>query len=144
MSRMFTLKRSGCLALLVMVIGLAAAPPADAAVEAAAQCFQMSPFTVTVKIVRIASEDIPGMQALFVRWRVGSYQMLGTGVRTASVIPGSKDITVSFVRRETGEEFRMTALYNPLTSSGPWTLYGASGQTGTGTLTKVSCDSVED
>jgi hypothetical protein len=126
----------------VVVIGLAVAPRANAA-EAAEQCFQMTPYLATLRIMRITSDYSPGMQALFAKWRLGSFQMLGTGVRAASVTPAMKDIVISFMTREAGDQYRLTALFDPTTSSGSWSLYSVVAQAGHGTLTKIACDSVE-
>jgi hypothetical protein len=94
-----------------------------------------------VRIVRISSDYAPGVQALFAKFSYGdSFQMLGTGVRMNSAVAApQKDIIVSFVERESGNEYRLTALYDAATASGPWTLYGADGALFDGTLTKFDC-----
>src|SRR4030095_12096057 len=87
-----------------------------------------------------SSDYDPAVQALFARLVAGTTQILGTGVRTNSATAApQKDIILSFVERSSGAEYRLTALYNPATHSGPWTLYGAYGEEGSGTLTKFDC-----
>jgi hypothetical protein len=121
---------------------LAAAPPARADVEMASQCFYLSPYTYTMRVVRIASDQTPGVQALFVRFRTGSgFQMLGTGVRANSLTPPMKDMVVSFTDNG-GYSYRWTASLDPTTSTGPWTFYDGNGGSAflSGTLLKVPCD----
>jgi hypothetical protein len=143
MSRTTTLKRFGQLTLVALVMVLAAGPPARAGTEMASQCFYMSPYTFSIRIVRIASDQTPGMQAVFVQFRIAnSFQMLGTGIRSNSLTPPQKDILVSFVDPG-GRAYRLTALFDPATGSGPWTFYDNDGSAFyTGTLLKVPCDTV--
>ena len=144
MSGIRTSTRFGWVTLIGMAIGLAWAPAATAGTEVAPQCLQLSPYAATMRIVRITSDYAPGIQALFVRYRIGTFQMLGTGVRTNSAVAApQKDIVVSFVERASGDEYRLTALFDPATASGPWTLFSVNGAIGNGTLTKLDCDQPE-
>ena len=80
------------LSALTLIVGLVAAPDANASTEPPHQCFQLDPYGDTLRMVRIASDYAPGMQGLFVRWRFNAdYQLLGSGVRTDSLtVPGSE------------------------------------------------------
>ena len=141
MSRRTTVKRFGPLTLVALGMMLAAAPPAKADTEMEAQCFVLKPQGYTVRIMRIASDQMPGMQALFAKFRYqNTFQMLGTGIRTNSLTPPQKDIVISFVEGRTGDEYRLTALFDPATGSGPWTIYSDSGALVTGTLARLPCD----
>jgi len=139
-----TLKRFAQLTLAVLMIGSATARPARADTEMASQCFYLSPYTYSIRVVRIASDQTPGMQAIFVRFRSGgAFQMLGTGVRANGLTPPQKDIAVSFVDNG-GYAYRWTATLDPATNSGPWTFYDSSGTAFlTGTLVKVPCGNPE-
>jgi hypothetical protein len=105
-------------------------------------CFQLTPYADTVRFMRLTSDDAPGMQGLFVRWRAGSlsYQVLGSGVRTAHLSGATRDISFSGVRQDTGSIFAFVSEFNPQTVTGPWTVYDSAGASvATGTLTKISC-----
>jgi hypothetical protein len=80
------------------------------------------------------------MQGLFVRWRFGTdYQLLGSGVRTASVeVPGWKDIGFTAVNPATGEVFRFGAHIDPATGIGPFAIYSGN-NIFDGTLEKIAC-----
>ena len=128
------------LPVLTLVMGLVAAPNANATTEPPHQCFQLDPYGDTLRIVRIASDYAPGMQGLFVRWRFQTdYQLLGSGVRTDSLtVSGAKDIAFTAVNAATGEVFRFGAHFDPATGSGPFAIYTGSASFA-GTLTKIAC-----
>lgn len=135
------LKRFGQLALVALGMVVAVAPPAKADTEMASQCFYFSPYGYTMRVVRVASDQTPGVQAMFVQFRAGtSFQMLGTGVRATSLTtPPQKDFLISFVEPG-GNRYRLTVLFDPASGTGPWTFYDDTNYSWGGTLVKTQCD----